>query len=172
MSSEAPGVTPIAVLLMRVSGQTLAIRQGEVVEILPLPRLAAVPEAPPIVLGAFDLGGELVLALRLASLIGLSGPSEGNALYHHLLLLPAQAGRPKLALLVDRVTDILKADPAVLPSGESFNGCVDGELRVEGAMVPLLAAERLLTAHEAARTAAFMARAAARQAAFAEPGFA
>ena len=172
MPSEAPDDTSLTVLLMRVSGQTLAIRQREVVEILPVPRLAPVPEAPPIVVGAFHLGGDLVLALRMASLLGLEGPAEGNALYHHMLLLPAQVGRPKLALLVDRATGILEAESTVLPSGESFNDCIDGEIRVDGRLVPLLAASRLLTAHEAARTTAFALRAAARNAVFAAPGLA
>jgi chemotaxis signal transduction protein len=157
-------------LLLRVSGQVLAIRQREVVEILPLPRLAPLPAAPPIVLGAFHLAGEPILVLRLASLLGLAGPAEGDPLYHHLLLLPEQKGQPRLALLVDRVTDSLAADPTLLPPGESFNDCIDGDIRQEGALVPLVAAGRLLAAHEAARLAAFAARAAARDAAFATPG--
>jgi chemotaxis signal transduction protein len=167
MPSDTPRDVSLRVLLMRVSGQTLAIRQREVVEVLPLPRLAALPEAPPIVLGAFHLAGEPVLVLRMATLLGLSRPAEGNPLYHHLLLLPGQPGRPRLAVLVDRVTDSLAAEPAVLAPGESFNDCIDGDIRLDGALVPLVTADRLLTAHEAARLAAFAARAAVRDAAFA-----
>jgi chemotaxis signal transduction protein len=175
MPSDVPIEASLLVLLMRVSGQTLAMRQQEVAEILPVPRLAPVPETPPIVLGAFHLGGEPVLVLRMASLLGFSGGSEGrsaegNPRYHHLLLLPERAGRPRLALLVDRATDILAAEPKLLPPGESFNDCVEGDVRLDGALVPLVSAERLLTAHEAARLAAFSARAAARDAAFAAPG--
>jgi len=180
MPSDTPIEAPLLVLLMRVSGQTLAMRRQEVAEILPLPRLAPLPEAPPIVLGAFHLGGEPVLVLRLASLLGLphgaeGRPAEADPLYHHLLLLPEQADggpreRPRLALLVDRATDIVTGEPTLLPPGESFNDCVAGDLRVDGALVPLVSAERLLTAHEAARLAAFTARAAARDAAFAAPG--
>ena len=169
MPSDTLREASVLVLLMRVSGQTLAIRQREVAEILPAPRLAAVPEAAPIVLGAFHLGGEPVLVLRMASLLGLSLPPDGNPLYHHLLLLPEQPGRPRLALLVDRATDILLADPTVLAPGESFNDCIDGDIRLDGALVPLVTSDRLLTAHEAARMAAFAARAAVRDAAFATP---
>ncbi|WP_419758106.1 chemotaxis protein CheW [Acidisoma sp.] len=172
MPPEAPGDTSLTVLLMRVSGLTLAIRQRDVVEILPVPRLAVVPEAPSVLAGAFQLAGDLVLVLRMATLLGLPAKAEGDPLYHHLLLLPAQAGRPKLALLVDRATDILEAAATILPPGESFNDCVDGEIRIEGALVPLLAASRLLTADEAARTEAFAARAVAREAAFSAPGVA
>jgi purine-binding chemotaxis protein CheW len=174
MPSDTPPDTALHVLLMRVCGQSLAMRQQEVAEILPLPRLVPLPEAPPIVLGAFHLGGDLVLVLRLAALLGLSRPAEGNPLYHHLLLLTEQAGRarggqPRLALMVDRATDILAAEPTVLHPGESFNDCVDGDIRVDGVLVPLVTAGRLLTAHEAARLDAFAARAAIREAAFTAP---
>ena len=175
MPSDVPIEASVLVLLMRVSGQTLAMRQQEVAEILPVPRLAPVPETPPIVLGAFHLGGEPVLVMRMASLLGWTLPAEGqpadsDLLYHHLLLLPERAGQPRLALLVDRATDIMAAEPTALPPGESFNDCVEGDVRLDGALVPLVSAERLLTAHEAARLAAFSARAAARDAAFAFPG--
>ncbi len=160
---------------MRVSGQTLAMRQQEVVEILPVPRLAPVPEAPPIVLGAFHLAMQPVLVLRMASLLGFADPpegrpAEGDPLYHHLLLLPEQAGRPRLALLVDRATEILAAEPSLLPPGQSLNDCAEGDVRLDGVLIPLISAARLLTAHEAARLAAFSARAAARDAAFAMTG--
>ena len=154
---------------MRVSGVTLAMRQREVTEILPSPRLAAVPEMPPIVLGAFHLGGELVLVLRMAALLGLSQPAVGDPLYHHLLLLQEQPRRPRFALMVDRATDIVMAEPRVLPAGETFNDCVGADIRIDGALVPLVTADRLLTVHERERMAAFAARAATRGAAFAEP---
>jgi len=169
MSSDMPIEASLPVLLIRVSGQTLAIHQQEVAEILPLPRLAALPEVPPIVLGAFHLSGAVVLVVRMATLLGLSRPAEGNPLYHHLLLLPEQPGRARLALLVDRATDILAAEPTVLPAGESFNDCIDGDVRLDGTLVPLVTTDRLLTAYEATRMAAFAARAAARDAAFATP---
>jgi chemotaxis signal transduction protein len=169
MPSDTPPQSLAPVLLMRVSGNTLAMRQRDVVEVLPLPRLAPLPEAPPIVLGAFHLGGEIVLVLPLATLLGLHGPAEGNPLYHHLLLLPEQPGRPRLALQVDRATDILAADPTLLPPGESFNDCIEGDIRLDGVLVPMLTAERLLTAHEATRLAAFAARGAARDAAAGAP---
>jgi chemotaxis signal transduction protein len=169
MPSDTPIEPSLPVLLMLVSGQTLAIRQREVAEILPVPRLAPLPEAPPAVSGGFHLGGELVLVLRMAFLLGLSRPAEGNPLYHHLLLLPDRPGQARLALLVDRATEILASDLTVLPPGETFNDCVDGDLRLDGALVPLVTVARLLSAHEAARIAAFAMRAAARDAGFATP---
>ena len=169
MPSDVPSDAHLPVLLMRVSGQRLAIRQREVVEILPTPRLAPLPEAPPVVLGAFHLAGEMVLVLRMATLLGLPVSGE-EPIYHHLLLLPDRPGRPRLALLVDRATDIVAAEPVLLPPGESFNDCVEGDIRLDGALVPMVTAERLLSRHEAARLAAFAARVTQRNAAFGIPG--
>ncbi len=167
MPPDQPSSAALPVLLMRARGHVLAVRQRDVSEILPLPRLASLPEAPPIVTGCFHLAGELVLVLALGDLLGLPGAAEGNPLYHHLLLLPDRPDHPRRALLVDRVLDLVVAEPELLPAGESFNDCVEGEIRVEAALVPLVSAARLLTAFEASRLAAFATRAAARNAAFA-----
>jgi chemotaxis signal transduction protein len=184
MPSDTPRPAFLPVLLMRVSGQTLAIHQQDVAEVLPLPRLTPLPEAPPVVAGAFHLAGEIVLVLRLAALLGLAGPAEGDALYHHLLLLHGSPGeeapgeeapgedaprRTLRALLVDRATDSASAESAPLPAGESFNDCIAGDIRIDGALVPLLSARRLLTADEAAALEAFAARAAARRMGLAGP---
>ncbi|MCB8876197.1 chemotaxis protein CheW [Acidisoma silvae] len=171
--AQPDGAAAITVLLVRVAGHSLALRQSEVVEILPLPRLAAVPDAPPILAGAFSLAGQAVFVLPLAGLLGLSGPAEGTALYHHLLLLPAKGSDARFALCVDRVTDRLAAEPPQpVPPGESFNGCVEAEIRHGDALVPLLSVQRLLTFYEREKLLAFAARASSRDALFqpAEPG--
>jgi chemotaxis signal transduction protein len=159
-----------SMLVLRVAGHTLAVRQQEIEEILPLPRLSALPGAPPILLGAFQLSRELVLVLPLAGLLGLTGPAEGTPLYHHLLLLAARPGEPRLAFLVDRVTDLVTARPEPVAAGESFNGCVDGEISIETGLVPVIAVPRLVTAYEAERLRAFAAREATRVAAFSPAG--
>jgi chemotaxis signal transduction protein len=163
---ENPPDACLPVLLMRVAGQSLAIRQQDVVEVLPLPRLTPMPEAPPIVLGVFHLAGEVVPVLPMAALLGLTGPAEGPPLYHHLLLLRKRPGRPRLAVLADRVTETVQAAATLPPRGQSFNDCVVGDIRLDGALVPVLTADRLLTAYECARIAAFAARLAEREAAF------
>jgi purine-binding chemotaxis protein CheW len=159
---DNPSDTPLPILLFRSAGRQLAIRQGEIAEILPLPRLNTVPEAPPLLLGAFHLGGETVFVLPLAGLLGLSAVPEGDPLYHHLLLLPRRPGETRLALLVERVTESVGAEPHLLAPGASFNDCVDGDLRYQGEVVPLLSTNRLLAAEERARLAAFAERSLAR----------
>ena len=168
--ADSPAAT-LPVLLLRVAGQTLAIGQQAIAEILPLPRLAPLPEAPPILTGSFSLGDTTVFVLPLGGLLGLSGPAEGTALYHHLLLLPAQPGEVRLALSVDRVTDMVRAEALPRPAGASFNGCVEAEIRHEGEAVPLLSLHHLLTGYERERLQAFTARESSRAAIFrpAEP---
>jgi chemotaxis signal transduction protein len=156
----------IAILLLRVAGQSLAIRLSDAAEILPLPELTRLPDAPPILKGVFHLGPELVLVLPMADLLGLAGPAEGIALYHHLLLIPRHEGRTRLAFLVDRVVDITEAPSRLIPGTASYNECVEGDLRHEGTLIPLIALPRLLAAREEARLAAFAARARLRAAAF------
>jgi chemotaxis signal transduction protein len=126
--------------------------------------LVTVPEAPAMVAGAFRLGVETVLVIRLATLLGLTAPPEGDALYHHLLLLPVSEGAARLALLVDRVTNLHRIEPTLLPAGHSFNDCVTGDVQIDGALVPMLAVARLLTAKDLAFAEAFALRAEARRA--------
>lgn len=167
LSDDSGPAETIAILLLRVAGQSLAIRRSDTAEILPLPQLTRLPEAPPILRGAFHLGPELVLVLPMADLLGLTGPAEGSALYHHLLLIPRREGRSRLAFLVDRVLDITEAPSRLIPGTASFNECVEGDLRHEGALIPLIALPRLLAAREEARLAAFAARARLREESFA-----
>ena len=161
---------PIPMLLLRVAGHRLAVRRQEVDEILPLPRLTALPGAPPILLGGFQLARELVLALPLAGILGLTGAAEGASLYHHLLLPTARPGETCLAFLVDRVTDLATVTPRALSPGESFNGCVDAEVCIDGGLVPVIGLPHLLNAYEAERLAAFAARTATRAAVFSPVG--
>ena len=161
-----PHAAPLPILLLRVSGLTLAIRQGAVAELLPLPRLDPVPEAPPILRGAFHLGGTLVFVLPIAALLGLAGEAEGRPLYHHLLLLPPRSGEVRLALLADRVMAAAEAEAQLMPPGASFNDCVEGDLRHQGAVVPLLAVEKLLASRERLQLTAFAERREARARAF------
>ncbi|MCB8879959.1 chemotaxis protein CheW [Acidisoma cellulosilytica] len=167
---DSPAAIPV--LLIRVAGQAMAVRQRDIAEILPLPRLAAVPEAPPILAGAFSLGGTAVFVLPMSHLLALAGPAEGTALYHHLLLLPAQRGEARFALRVDRVTDIVLAEPQPLPKGESFNDCVEAEIGQGGGLLPLLSVSRLITVYERERLQAFALRDSTRAAIFrpGEPG--
>ncbi|ACA14812.1 CheW protein [Methylobacterium sp. 4-46] len=141
-----------AFLVVDVAGTGCAVRREAVREVLPLPRLWRPPGVPAALAGFFSLGGAAVPVLDLAVLFGLAGASAGRPmLYRHLLLVGEAA---PLALLVDRVDDLVSVEPEAvtpLPQGTALNGCVAGELRCGGRLLHELAVSRILLAEERAR---------------------
>jgi len=130
-----------------VGEETLALRQEDVRRVLPLPALGRPPGLPQIVEGILDLAGVAIPVVRLDRLFGFPAPPLHP--YQHLLLL--SSANPPLALLVDRVTDVLRdMGPRIthLGPGETFNDCVVGQLAHGTKSVHLLSAERLLNEHE------------------------
>jgi len=132
--------------------------------LLPLPRLDAPPGLPAPLAGFLDLGGAAVPVVELARLLGLP-PGEPHP-YRHLILLrdDAAARVTTLALLVDRVADVL---PAGLPrrpaaEGHSLGAVVTGAVEAGGRTLHLLDPARLLLAQEGAILDALSAQAQAR----------
>lgn len=145
-------------LLLRLGGLVCALPQAAVAEVLPLPLLWRPPGLPASLAGFLNLDGAAVPVLDLAWLFGLpaeTAPQGEAALYRHLLLLE---GVPAQALLVDRVLDLVPAQPAqrrpVAPE-HSLNGCVVAELDLPGqpGLVHLLDPARILLAQEQAALA-------------------
>ncbi|WP_369058514.1 chemotaxis protein CheW [Caulobacter sp. 73W] len=134
-------------------GATIAALPREaVVEFLPVPDLARPPAAPRALAGVFNLGGEAVPAVSLAALFGAA--SEEPSLYSHLVIV--RSGERRVALLVDRILDVVEAGPDALrpaEEGDSLNGCVSAQLSSDGVLIPVLSVERLLLAEEKARLA-------------------
>ncbi|RVU21549.1 chemotaxis protein CheW [Methylobacterium oryzihabitans] len=138
-----------AYLLVDVAGTPCALRREAADEILPLPRLWRPPGAPAALAGFLNLSGEAVAVLDLAALLGLAAPA-GRGLYRHLVLCTA----PRIALLVERVTDLVTVPPdAVRPvsGAATLNGCVAEEIRLGDRLVHGLAVERILLAEERGR---------------------
>jgi len=130
-----------------VGGLCCALACRQVRRILPLPALGRPPALPTALEGVLDLAGAAVPVLRLDRLFAL--PPAPLQAYQHLILL-AHAG-PDLALLVDRVSDIVRVPAdriAPADADETFNGCVTAHIKTGAASIPLLSAERLLTARE------------------------
>jgi len=128
--------------------------------LLPLPRLDSPPGLPAPLAGFLNLGGAAVPVVELARLLGLP-PGEPHP-YRHLILLHDEA--TPLALLVDRVADVL---PAGLPrrpaaDGHSLGAVVTGAVEADGRALHLLDPARLLLAQEGAILATLSAQAQAR----------
>lgn len=134
-------------VVFTVGEETLALRQEDVRRVLPLPALGRPPGLPQIVEGILDLAGVAIPVVRLDRLFGF--PPAPLHPYQHLLLLSSV--NPPLALLVDRVTEVLRdLGPRIthLGPGETFNDCAVGQFAHGSGSVHLLLAERLLNEHE------------------------
>ncbi|MET7243218.1 chemotaxis protein CheW [Methylobacterium sp. EM32] len=147
--------TGTAYLLVDVAGTGCALPRRAVLEILPLPRLWRPPGAPGALAGFLNLAGSAVPVLDLAVLFGLGRPVNAQAaLYRHLVLLHGEA---PLALLVDRVSDVVRVEAGeVRPVADeaTLNGCVAAEIRLGDTLVHGLAVDRILLAEERERLAA------------------
>ncbi|AWN54058.1 chemotaxis protein CheW [Methylobacterium sp. 17Sr1-1] len=147
--------TGTAYLLVAIAGTGCALPQRAVREILPLPRLWRPPGAPGALAGFLNLAGSAVPVLDLAVLFGLGRPVTAQAaLYRHLVLLHGEA---PLALLVDRVADVVRVEAGqVRPVADeaTLNGCVAAEIRLGDTLVHGLAIDRILLAEERERLAA------------------
>jgi purine-binding chemotaxis protein CheW len=135
------------VCVFDVAGHAFALRLGSIGEIVPMAALSRPPSMPAILEGFLNLRGTAVPVLRLAALLGL--PQDPLDLHTPLIIV--RRDRLPLALLVNRVAGIaaLPSD-ALLPISkeDSFNGCVEARLTMEGQAAHLLSLDRLLIEKE------------------------
>jgi purine-binding chemotaxis protein CheW len=144
------------VLVFRSGGQRYAVPLGEVLEIVPMARLAHSPALPALVDGFLNLGGRAVAVVRLSRLLGLPELPPGL----HTPLLVLRHAEPPLALLVEGVEHISRLTGDVLPvrADDSFNGAVTGVTTLGGQTVLLLSPDLLLLAKEQQCLAEFQDR--------------
>jgi purine-binding chemotaxis protein CheW len=134
-------------VVFHLAAQSYGIAVEDVQEILPLAELSRPPACPALLAGFVNIGAEPVPVISLSRLFDF--PEAPPGLYTPLLLL--RAPRTRLALLVDRVSQIIAlSDDAVSPmtNGHSVNNCVTGVTRWEESPILLLSAERLLLEKE------------------------
>ena len=157
MQEPASGALVLFALGGTARATLCALPRDSVRALLPLPRLDTPPGLPPPLAGFLNLGGVAVPVVELAHLLGLP-PGEPHP-YRHLILLERPSGGPSgqggagpVALLVDRVADVLPAGQAVRPAeaGISVADVVTGAVEAGGATAHLLDPARLLLAQEAA----------------------
>ncbi|MEQ8664909.1 MAG: chemotaxis protein CheW [Rhodospirillales bacterium] len=137
-----------------LGGSLFALPRTSLDEIHPLPLLFRPPGSPAALEGVYDVGGELVSAVRLDRLLGLEECDPG--LYSHLIRLNEE--HSSIALIVEKVVSVGPAGPGgvrPLDVDETFRGCVSGELDRGDTLVHVLAVDRLINASEAQRLSAF-----------------
>jgi purine-binding chemotaxis protein CheW len=143
-------------LVFHVAGQTCAVSLKHVREILPMARLAQPPGLPSIMEGFLNLGGTAVSVMRTDRLLNLGERAPG--LYTPLVVLRTSDG--PIALLVDDACEIVADSPGTrLPvhEGQSFNGCAEAGVTLNGRTIHVLSPERILLEQERRTVAEFQA---------------
>lgn len=169
------------IVIFRVGDIDCGLPRADVLEILPIPRLARWPGLPDIIDGFFIFGGRAVPALNAEKLFGLEiEEAEDNRsdaeeaeryLYHHMILLASDDDGSEYTLVVDRAVDFITIrDDQIMPvqESDSLNGCVAAEIPYQDGLAHLLETSRLLLAQEKAILADLTTRAEARLAAWQE----
>lgn len=111
-------------LQFRLGADRYALDVHEVVEVLPLPALKRLPEAPAWVAGLHAHRGELLPVLDLSQLaFGYSAPRRTST---RLVLVryrvSAEASEQTLGLILEQATHTLRRDPAAFRDYELDNG--------------------------------------------------
>lgn len=149
-------------VLFRVGEIACALALFDVKEILPLPRLAVPPSAPPALAGLVSVGGMPLAVLRPEVLFGLPEPADEPDLYSHLIVL---RGSRAVALLVSRADDVIvvsRSGVSAVGDQETLRGCVTGVFGHGGREVMLVSGTRLLGIQERDRIADYARREAER----------
>jgi purine-binding chemotaxis protein CheW len=129
----------------KVGRETYGVPITALHEIVRVPEVTAVPDAPEYVEGVINLRGRIVSVLDLRKRLGQTEPSRER---HNRILVVRH--REKLAgLIVDSASEVLKiAEADIEPSPtESLEGgikCVTGLGKHEGRLIVLLDLDRLL----------------------------
>lgn len=131
-----------AVVVFMVERQRFAVPLAEVVRVLPAVELTPVPGAPPVVVGVFDLHGELIPALdrrhRHAGSVRLSDQ-----------LIVVRTQRRILALLVDDVSGVVERPMSPLPASTEGFEPYRGTVRLADGVVLIHDVEMFLSPQEA-----------------------
>jgi purine-binding chemotaxis protein CheW len=147
--AEAKAVEDLAFLGFTLAGQEYALPLESVAEVMTVPRaIAAMPHTEEVLLGVFELRGAVLPAVSLRALLGLAERRvQGDE-----RIVVVRIGGQRLALLVDKVSVILRASRDVVgPAPSLFNRGV-GEARIDSVLrlpdgkglVSILSPERVL----------------------------
>jgi len=120
---------------VRVGGEQYALPVQYVHEVVDLGELTPVPGAPDSVLGLRNMGGEILPACELASVLGIEHSGRSQR-----LLITEHDGR-RGALAVDEVIDV---SPLTSPMLEPQSPHLLARTVIDGAMVGVLAVDVLL----------------------------
>jgi purine-binding chemotaxis protein CheW len=131
------------VLLCRVGPDLVGLVQSQLREVVPIPKLAPLPEAPPWVLGMLNLRGEILPVIDIRA--RLCGERRTPEISDHVVIADID-GRPA-GFVVGEVSSAVEAtgrDIEAVPADAPFAPYMIGVLLVDNAPVPLLDPASLL----------------------------
>lgn len=147
--AEAKAVDDLAFLGFTLAGQTYALPLDAVAEVATVPAaIAALPHTEDVLLGVFELRGAVLPVVSLRALLGLAERRvQGDE-----RIVVARIGGHRLALLVDRVSAILRASADLVGPAPSLFNRGAGEARIDSVLrlpdgrglVSILSPERVL----------------------------
>jgi purine-binding chemotaxis protein CheW len=126
----------------------LGVDTGQVREIISDMSMTEVPHAPAHVRGIMNLRGEIVTVIDLSVRLGL-GPTEITPATCHVVL----AGAEPVALLVDRISDVLRGaasgiEPPPVNMSDRGAELFEGVFKTEDALLTLLRVDEILRVEE------------------------
>jgi purine-binding chemotaxis protein CheW len=122
-------------VIFRVGEDHYALAAAAVREVVSEPRLTRLPTAPAVLLGAFNLRGEVIPTFDTAALLGI-----GTCVHTPIAVVIETTAGPA-ALIADGLPKFIVLDRLVRPS--ELRGTI-GVYEIDGGVVVLLDAEALL----------------------------
>jgi len=143
--SKARVTTPV--LALKIAECVCALPLPRVLELIFIPKLVEPPGTSKLLAGFLNYEGIAVPVLHTRVLFGL--PPLTFHLFTPLIVIGAE--RPELAFVVDAVEDIIFVEEdQLLPldAHHTFNGCVNGEIKINGKFIPVLDLDLMLRQEE------------------------
>ena len=136
-------------LTLGLGPETFGIDIRHVREILDPCAIAALPQAPPFLLGMIDVRGEGVPVVDLRVKLGLPAVAATATTRIVILDVPVEGRATPIGFMADRVIAVSTLDSDDLDPAPSVGGrwhaqCLDGIGRRDGAFVIVLSIDRLM----------------------------
>ena len=128
----------------QIGAETYGVPIATLHEIVRVPEITAVPDAPDFVEGVINLRGKIVCVIDLRKRLGKTSTAPNR---RNRILVVEHRGR-LCGLIVDSASEVLKIPAADVESSEAFSdgatNCVTGLGKYKGRLIVMLEMNRLL----------------------------
>ncbi len=138
-------------VIFQLGGEEFGVDIMAVQEIIKMPEITAIPQAPEYVAGVINLRGRIIVVIDLGKKFNILS-SEKNEEYK---IIVVELGDQVIGMMVDSVSEVMRipntsVDPApeIIPSGVSTN-YIQGVGKLDGRLLILLDLRNVLSEYEA-----------------------